>query len=74
MKTTQASFWSALKKEIARIVKPNGIVISFAWNSNGIGKTNGFQQEEILLVAHGSNHNDTIVVVERWVRWRDENG
>ncbi len=53
-----------LKKEISRITKKGGIAISFAWNSGGIGKINGFKQEEILLVSHGGNHNDTICVVE----------
>lgn len=67
METTQDSYWRKLKEQIARIVKPNGIVISLGWNSNGIGKKYGFEQEEILLVAHGSNHNDTIVVVEKKV-------
>lgn len=65
METTQASFWSKLKKEIKRIVKPNGIVLSFGWNSGGIGKTNGFLIEEILLVNHGGPHNDTICVAEK---------
>lgn len=63
-KTTQASFWGNLKKEIARIVKPDGKVISFGWNSGGIGKTNGFTITRILLVAHGGWHNDTICTVE----------
>jgi hypothetical protein len=65
MQTTQSSFWGNLKKEIARKMKKNGIVISFGWNSNGIGKTLNFEQLEILLVAHGGIHNDTICVVER---------
>lgn len=65
MQTTQASFWGNLKKEIARITKPNAIVLSFAWNSNGIGKKLGFECIEILLVSHGGNHNDTICTVER---------
>ncbi len=65
MQTTQASFWGTLKKEVSRITKKDGIVISFGWNSGGIGKTNGFEILEILLVPHGGNHNDTIVVVER---------
>jgi hypothetical protein len=65
MQTTQSSFWGNIKKEISRIIKKDGIVISFGWNSNGIGKTKGFIIEEILLVAHGGNHNDTICVVER---------
>lgn len=62
--TTQSSFWGNLKKEIARIVKPEGKVISFGWNSGGIGKTNGFTITRILLVAHGGWHNDTICTVE----------
>jgi hypothetical protein len=65
METTQSSFWSNLKKEISRIVKKDGIVMSFGWNSGGIGKTNGFEIVEILLVAHGGPHNDTICVIER---------
>lgn len=64
-KTTQASFWGNLKKEIGRVVKPGGTVISFGWNSGGIGKKNGFEIEEILLVAHGGWHNDTICTVEK---------
>tara|TARA_R100000963_G_C4625689_1_gene92001 strand:+ start:207 stop:728 length:522 start_codon:yes stop_codon:yes gene_type:complete len=64
METTQSSFWSNIKNEISRIVKSNGIVISFGWNSQGIGKTRGFEIKEILLVAHGGNHNDTICTIE----------
>ena len=64
MQTTQASFYTNIKKEIARIVKPEGKVISFGWNSGGIGKTNGFTITRILLVAHGGWHNDTICTVE----------
>lgn len=70
MTTTQASYWSKQKEQIARIVKPNGVVISFGWNSGGIGKKYGFEIEEILLVAHGGWHNDTIVTVERKINTR----
>lgn len=63
--TTNASFWSNMKNEISRIVKPSGICISFGWNTNGIGKNRNFEIEEILIVAHGGQHNDTICVVER---------
>lgn len=65
MQTTQASYWTKHKKEISRIVKKDGIVITCGWNSGGIGKKNGFKIIEILLVAHGGWHNDTIVTVER---------
>lgn len=63
--TTQSSYWSNQKEEIARILKPNGICISCGWNTNGIGKNRGFEILEILLVAHGGNHNDTLITVER---------
>ena len=63
--TTQCSYWAKQKKEIARITKQGGFVISCGWNSSGVGKKNGFEIEEILLVSHGGNHNDTIVVVDR---------
>ena len=65
MTTTQASYWSKQKEQIARIVKPGGVVITCGWNSGGIGKKYGFEIIEILLVAHGGWHNDTIVTVER---------
>lgn len=61
---TKSSYWSELKNEISRIMKTNGKVISFGWNSMGIGKNRGFEITEILLVPHGGNHNDTIVTVE----------
>lgn len=66
--TTRSSFWSRHKKEISRIVKTGGKVISCGWNSGGIGKTNGFEISRILLVAHGGWHNDTIVTVETKIK------
>lgn len=63
--TTQNSYWRKHREQISRIVHPGGIVISCGWNSTGIGDKYGFEKIEILLVAHGSQHNDTIVVVER---------
>lgn len=62
--TTRASFWSNQKKEISRIVKPGGKVITFGWNSGGIGRKYGFEITRILLVPHGGWHNDTICTVE----------
>ena len=65
MKTTQASYWSNQKGEIGRIVKSGGYVITCGWNSGGIGKKYGFEVVEILLVAHGGWHNDTIITVDK---------
>ena len=58
------SYWANCRKEISRIIKKNGKVISFGWNSNGIGKKYGFEITKVVLVAHGSQHNDTIATVE----------
>ena len=64
LKDTKSSVWTKWKEEIARIVKPGGRVISFGWNSGGIGKNLGFKIQRILLVAHGGSHNDTICTLE----------
>ena len=42
---------------------PWALVLSFGWNTNGMGKE--WIIEEIMLVAHGSDHNDTICMAER---------
>ena len=63
--TTQNSYWRRQKEQISRIVRPDGIVISLGWNSGGIGKKYGFEKLHIRLIAHGGNHNDTIITVER---------
>jgi len=65
MHDTNSGFLTNFKKEISRVSKPNSIVITCGWSSNGIGKKYGFELVEVLLVAHGSSHNDTIVTVER---------
>lgn len=63
----RSDYWRDVKREIARVLKVGGKVISCSWNSGGIGKTLGMEIERILLVPHGGIHNDTIVVVGRKV-------
>lgn len=57
-----------LKEAIARVLGPDGVVLHFGWNTVGMGRSLGFVQVEILLVCHGSDHNDTICVAERRVQ------
>lgn len=45
------------------IIKPGGKCIKCGWNSHLI--SDGFEITRILLVNHGSHHNDTIVTVQR---------
>jgi len=57
--------WVEERDLINDVVSPNGVVLSFGWNTNCMGKTRGFEIVEIMLVAHGGPHNDTICVAER---------
>lgn len=59
------SFPNNCKDIIAHKIEANGIAICCGWNSGGFGKNLGFEMIEVLLVAHGGHHSDTIVTVER---------
>lgn len=63
-KDTSNLYYKAHKIEISRITKVGGKVISFGWNSGGMGRKYGFDMRRVLLVPHGGHHNDTIVTVE----------
>jgi hypothetical protein len=58
-------FYGDVRDAIDRLVIPGGIVISFGWNSIGMGKTRDYEIQEILMVCHGRAHNDTIVTVDK---------
>lgn len=58
-------YWTKLKKEITRILKINGYVISLGYNSGGVGKTNGFNIEEILILSNYYLKNDIFCVIDK---------
>lgn len=62
---TSTRFYNRVLNPLANVIKTGGYNIHFGWNSNAMGKNRGFEIIEILLVAHGGHHNDTIVTVER---------
>lgn len=66
--TQSARLYSECRDIIKDLVVTGGVVLSFGWNSVGMGKGRGFALEEILLVCHGGAHNDTICLAERKVR------
>jgi hypothetical protein len=39
-------------------------VLSFGWNSMGMGKKRGYAITEGLMVCHGVGHNDTLCMAE----------
>ena len=65
--TMQDTQTAAMKREcrtlFRRLISKGGVVLSFGWNTVGMGV--GFAVEEIMLVCHGGDHNDTICVAER---------
>ena len=65
---TSANFTARVKNAIANSIQDGGYSICFGWNSVGFGKCRGFEKVEILLVTHGSSHNDTIVTVEKKIQ------
>lgn len=61
--TTQRTCgWTKERKLIREILRHGGVVLSFGWNSSGMGS--GFRIQELLLVCHGGGHNDTICIAE----------
>jgi len=63
--TQNAALYRRVRDVIPAVMPRGGIVLSFGWNSTGMGKKHGAILEEILLVNHGGAHNDTICVAER---------
>lgn len=63
--TQNAALYKRVRDGLDAILKPGGLAISCGWNSAGFGKERGYDVLEILMVAHGGAHNDTIVVVEQ---------
>ncbi len=62
--THKVGRWTEEKDVIDKILKPGSCVLSFGWHSNGMGLKRHYEIKEILLVAHGSAHNDTICMAE----------
>lgn len=63
--TQSAALYSRVRHSIIPLLLPGGVVLSFGWNSVGMGLKHGFKTEEILLCCHGGAHNDTICIAER---------
>lgn len=64
-KGIKCSPFKQLKDEIPRILNDNGLVITFGYQSNVMGKGRGFELDRIALFSHGGAIHDTIACVER---------
>lgn len=63
--TQNARLYKRVRDAMDPLIVSGGIVLSFGWQSAGMGVKRGYEMIEILLVAHGGGHNDTICVAER---------
>ena len=65
--TQNGRLYKRVRNAIDRIIRPGGVVLSFGWQSIGMGLARGYLPLEILLVPHGGGHNDTICFAEKKV-------
>lgn len=61
--TQNGRLFKRVRAALADVLKPDGIALSFGWQSSGFGK--GWDTGEILIVQHGGAHTDTICVAQR---------
>jgi len=65
MQDTQSASWTNWKAAILPLCADEAIVLSFGWNTVGMGLKHGFEIQEIMLICHGGVHNDTICLAEK---------
>lgn len=63
--TQNGRLYRRVRNAIERVIRPGGVVLSFGWQSIGMGLARGYLPLEILLVPHGGGHNDTICFAEK---------
>jgi hypothetical protein len=65
--TQNARLYKRVRDAVDTIIPLGGHVLSFGWSTNGMGVGRGYALVEVLLIAHGGAHNDTICIAERKV-------
>lgn len=69
MKETQsACLYKRVRDAALDVLSDGAIVLSFGWNTVGMGKNRGFEIIQILDVCHGGAHNDTLCLAERRIK------
>lgn len=63
--TQIGSFYKEVKDAADKLLRPNGVVLSFGYSTVGMGLKRGYEIEEILMVCHGGAHFDSICMAER---------
>ena len=53
-----------IKTELPNIINRAGFVISYGYDTTGMGKKRGFELIHICIVNHSGDHNDTLCTIE----------
>jgi hypothetical protein len=59
--------YARVRNALQSLLTEDAVVLSFGWNTAGMGKTRDFEPVEILIVCHGGAHNDTLCLAEKRV-------
>ena len=60
-----SSNWKTERTLINEILAVGGHVLSFGWNTSGMGSFDNFTEQEILIVCHGGSRYDTLCIAEK---------
>lgn len=63
--TQNGRLYRRVRDALDQIIAPGGVVLSFGWQSVGMGIGRGYELFEVMMVAHGGGHNDTLCIAER---------
>lgn len=56
--------YTKIKNVLQRIINDGGRIITYGYDTCGMGKIRGFEKVEICIVCHNGDHNDTLCLVE----------
>lgn len=66
--TQNARLYRRVRNALDAVIQPGGVVLSFGWQSTGMGLGRKYEMLETMLITHGGGHNDTICIAERKAR------
>lgn len=62
--TQNGRLYKRVRDALDELLPPGGIVLSFGWQSAGMGKGRGYELIEVMMISHGGAHNDTLCIAE----------
>lgn len=59
------SNYKLITSNLPRLMNKDAHTISFGYSSVGMGKSNGYEKIEVMLMCHGGAQHDTIAVIDK---------